>query len=725
MGTITDTANVAIRDFETNGVPSSGDHEVLKSDERQLFALVDIAISSAINGVAIGSSVIYATLASLNSDLAHNAGALGVVYNDSTAANNGVYFKVGGSGSGSWSLSGLSLPSTFATDIAATTAEAITAQVAAAGSATAALASQTAAATSATTAASLAATAAAAVVATLTSLSTAAAASAAGALTSQTNASTSANAAAASAATAVAAATGAGITKFYTTKALAVADVGSITNLQVVEVLTDESLSGHRTLYQKQSGVLVFVFDLTPKREYVSVDRTYYVRSGGSDSGTGLTNVDGDAFLTINHAIRNVSQNLDVNCTITIQVQDGTWTENVRLLPWFGSGPTSQRGVIIQGNASNWRAVIFSPVSGDTVQGIDCNSWTIKNIKLVSAGSALRSDYYCKIFADGVVFGDANFHLSVTNVCAFIEGINNGYFVEGNANAHVEAVNCGEVTWNGTTNTFGIPRTATMTIASPGVLTVSGGAPVINTPCVLSTTGALPIGLTAGVTYYVVGPSGSTFELAATVGGAAINTSGTQSGVHTATVGPAFTTATLLAANCGVIDASQTTFVGKATGCKFDMSYGGIVRTSNDADLDSTVPGDVTGRINLFPSGGGASRTSLLQNLQSQLDIAGAAFHSGGTYTILPSDLPFLLNTAGLGAPVTWLLPLANSVAQGAELIVMDAGGIGGSNTITLHRQGSDTFIGPSVSSNTFVLATQYASCQMRSDGASAWYRIA
>lgn len=53
-----------------------------------------------------------------------------------------------------------------------------------------------------------------------------------------------------------------------------------------------------------------------------------------------------------------------------------------------------------------------------------------------------------------------------------------------------------------------------------------------------STTGALPTGLTAGTPYFAIaaGLSGSQFEVSATSGGSAINTSGTQSGVHTATI---------------------------------------------------------------------------------------------------------------------------------------------------------------------------------------------
>jgi hypothetical protein len=81
---------------------------------------------------------------------------------------------------------------------------------------------------------------------------------------------------------------------------------------------------------------------------------------------------------------------------------------------------------------------------------------------------------------------------------------------------------------------FGDPIEATMTIASPGVVTAPGyDAPAAGDKVAFSTTGALPTGLTPGTVYYVVSPSGDTFEVAATAGGSAINTSGSQSGVHT------------------------------------------------------------------------------------------------------------------------------------------------------------------------------------------------
>lgn len=76
--------------------------------------------------------------------------------------------------------------------------------------------------------------------------------------------------------------------------------------------------------------------------------------------------------------------------------------------------------------------------------------------------------------------------------------------------------------------------TFTVTIASPGVVTLTGHGLADGDRVRLSTTGALPTGLTANTDYFLVGSATNTFNLATTQGGTAINTSGTQSGTHTA-----------------------------------------------------------------------------------------------------------------------------------------------------------------------------------------------
>lgn len=78
--------------------------------------------------------------------------------------------------------------------------------------------------------------------------------------------------------------------------------------------------------------------------------------------------------------------------------------------------------------------------------------------------------------------------------------------------------------------------TVTITIASPAVISWTAHGLAANTPVQFSTSGALPTGFTAGTTYYVIsaGLTVDSFELSTSVGGSAVNTSGSQSGVHSA-----------------------------------------------------------------------------------------------------------------------------------------------------------------------------------------------
>lgn len=78
-------------------------------------------------------------------------------------------------------------------------------------------------------------------------------------------------------------------------------------------------------------------------------------------------------------------------------------------------------------------------------------------------------------------------------------------------------------------------RVVTVTIASPSVFTLNGHGFSSGDFVYLSTTGALPTGFTAGTKYYLIdaGLTTTAFQLSATVNGAAINGSGSQSGVHT------------------------------------------------------------------------------------------------------------------------------------------------------------------------------------------------
>lgn len=76
----------------------------------------------------------------------------------------------------------------------------------------------------------------------------------------------------------------------------------------------------------------------------------------------------------------------------------------------------------------------------------------------------------------------------------------------------------------------------TLSIASPCTATLIAHRLSVGETISFATSGSLPTGVTAGLTYYVASAhSVDTFTFSATSGGAAINSSGTQSGTHTMT----------------------------------------------------------------------------------------------------------------------------------------------------------------------------------------------
>ena len=77
----------------------------------------------------------------------------------------------------------------------------------------------------------------------------------------------------------------------------------------------------------------------------------------------------------------------------------------------------------------------------------------------------------------------------------------------------------------------------TVTIAAPAVVTCGGHGLDSGDPVYLTTTGALPTGLSQNTLYYAIYVTSNTFRLATTranaIAGTAITTTGSQSGVHT------------------------------------------------------------------------------------------------------------------------------------------------------------------------------------------------
>lgn len=123
--TISPNAMTVWRNYETDGVPASGNHNISKSDVRTWGTAVETAIDAYSSGAG---SIAKSTRALLYADLAHVADVTAWVYADSTAAHNGIYVKVGGTGTGSWTrILDLPYDVIIATDAGAGTANAIVA----------------------------------------------------------------------------------------------------------------------------------------------------------------------------------------------------------------------------------------------------------------------------------------------------------------------------------------------------------------------------------------------------------------------------------------------------------------------------------------------------------------------------------------------------------------------------------------------------------------------
>lgn len=100
--------------------------------------------------------------------------------------------------------------------------------------------------------------------------------------------------------------------------------------------------------------------------------------------------------------------------------------------------------------------------------------------------------------------------------------------------------------------------TVSISIASPGVVTLTGYGYFFDQPITFFSTGALPTGLVAGQTYYVKPIDANTFNVAAYPSGPSINTSGSQSGTQSTAPTPCYLIKSGLTLGNGSSSASST-----------------------------------------------------------------------------------------------------------------------------------------------------------------------
>lgn len=96
-----DLGRTAFDDFEVSGVPASGEKKPKKAEIRAWSDTVAAYLDSLAAGQGAGA-IVYGTRAALFANLTPGAAAKAEVFADSTPAYNGVYQKVGATGTGSW-----------------------------------------------------------------------------------------------------------------------------------------------------------------------------------------------------------------------------------------------------------------------------------------------------------------------------------------------------------------------------------------------------------------------------------------------------------------------------------------------------------------------------------------------------------------------------------------------------------------------------------------------
>lgn len=239
-------------------------------------------------------------------------------------------------------------------------------------------------------------------------------------------------------------------------------------------------------------------------RERLTAPRTYYVRSDGADTNSGLVDSTSGAFLTVQKAIDTISTNLDLaGYGCTVQVGDGTYTSAITLksvVGWKNNGDTP---LIIQGNTGTPTNVVISTTSASAVStAAFCNAiWNVRNMRLqtTTSGNCISMGTSSCLFFSGIDFGAcAGNHIN-GNITARVEASGN-YTISGNATNHISSTGYGgRVSVDNVTVTV----TANVTFTNFVVFDVGGYITSINVTFTLgayTVTGKRYLGTNNGIT---------------------------------------------------------------------------------------------------------------------------------------------------------------------------------------------------------------------------------
>lgn len=191
-------------------------------------------------------------------------------------------------------------------------------------------------------------------------------------------------------------------------------------------------------------------------REKLTANRTYYVRTDGSDSNSGLANTAGGAFLTIQKAADVAATEIDASTyQVTVQIADGTYTGSTTVRPILGALP-----IIFQGNNTTPANVFINSTGGCFIVDNAATSIKVIDMKLASTANCLYASPAGKIEFGNIDFGAATSRHINSAYNGYVGAVSN-YAISGGATAHITASG-GDVLTSGLTMTItGTPAFST------------------------------------------------------------------------------------------------------------------------------------------------------------------------------------------------------------------------------------------------------------------------
>jgi hypothetical protein len=193
-------------------------------------------------------------------------------------------------------------------------------------------------------------------------------------------------------------------------------------------------------------------------RELLTANRTYYVRTDGSDANTGLANSAGGAFLTIQRAVDVIAATLDIaGYDVAIQVADGTYAVASQITLKNVAGFGVAGNLTIQGNAGAPGNVVISGAGHVFVADGLSSVWDIKNLKIQTTsgtGHALLAANGSSVRFGNLNFGSLNDGGHVVAVFGSTIRVLSNYTISGSAAYHWNIVYGSVATFTGITITL-------------------------------------------------------------------------------------------------------------------------------------------------------------------------------------------------------------------------------------------------------------------------------